>query len=71
MARKRTSAQHREREFKKRERQQKKREKAARKREDRQDRKNGILPASSGDDYDTDASDEPTEGPVEGQEGAG
>ena len=67
MAKKRTSSQHREREFKKRERQQKKHEKATRKREDRESRKNdvGLTPSDNVDDHDS--SDELTPG----QEGAG
>lgn len=60
MAKKRTSSQHREREFKKRERQQKKRDKAALKRENRQNRKNGIGLPPSGDVEDHESSDEPT-----------
>lgn len=58
MAKKRTSSQHREREFKKRERQQKKREKATRKREDRENRKNGIGLAPSDEVDAPDLSDE-------------
>jgi len=67
MARKRTSSQHREREFKKRERQHKKREKAAQKRGDRENRKNGVVPPPSNDN-DVDPADSSDELPPE-QEG--